>query len=90
MKVKSVNSLAVSDLKTAPESSLESEIHNDSIDLSTEHKKTKESFSDGEKEVNSGVTKQNNNSNLSKQPEKTKEVSSSKIKGHCQTHADKK
>ena len=87
-KVKSVNSLAVSDLETAPESSLESEIRNDSIDLCTEHEKTKESFSDGKKDVN-GVTKQNNDSNLSKQPEKTKEASSSKIKGHHQTH-DKK
>ena len=87
-KVKSVNSLAVSDLETAPGSSLESEIRNDSIDLCTEHEKTKESFSDGKKDVN-GVTKQNNDSNLSKQPEKTKEASSSKIKGHHQTH-DKK
>ena len=49
--MKSVNSLAPSDLETAPESSVETEteIHNNSIDLSTEHEKTKESFSDGEK-----------------------------------------
>ena len=73
VKVKSVNSLAPSNLETAPESSVEIEIHNNSIDFSTEHEKTKESFSDGEKVVNGGVEKQNKDSNLSKQPKKTKD-----------------
>ena len=72
-KVKSVNSLAPSDLETAPESPVATEIHNDSIDFSTEHEKTKESFSDGKKNVNGGVEKQNRDSNLGKQPEKTKD-----------------
>ena len=48
-KVISVNSLAPSDLETAPESSVDTEIHNNSIDFSTEHERTKESFSDGKK-----------------------------------------
>ena len=47
MKMKSVNSLVPSDVDIVPESSIETEICNDSIDLST-----KESLSDGEKEVN--------------------------------------
>ena len=47
--VKSVNSLAPSDQETAPESSVETEICNDSIDFGTEHEKTKESFCDGKK-----------------------------------------
>ena len=73
--MKSVNSLAPSNLETAPESSVETEtdIHNDSIDFSMGHEKTKESFSDGGKNVNGGVEKQNKDSNLSKQPEKTKD-----------------
>ena len=33
----------------------------------------KESFSDGRKNLNGGVEKQNKDSNLSKQPEKTKD-----------------
>ena len=74
--MKSVNSLAPSDLETAPESSVETKIHNDSIDFSTEHEKTKESFSDGERNVNGGVEKQKKDSHLSKQPEKTKDSSS--------------
>ena len=93
MKMKSVNSLAPSDMDTAPESSIETEICNDSIGLSTKESlsdgekevnetevgndsidlSTKEFFSDGQKEVNGGVAKQNNNSNLSNQPEKTKD-----------------
>ena len=44
------------------------QICNDSIDLST-----KKSFSEGEKEVNGGVEKQNDDSDLNKQPEKTKD-----------------
>ena len=71
MKVKSVNSLAPSDMETETETSAETEIHNDSIDLST-----KESFSEGKKEVNGGIEKQNNDSDLNKQPEKTKDSSS--------------
>ena len=71
--MKSVNSLAPSDLEIAPESSVETEIRNDSIDFSMKHEKTKESFSDGKKNVNGGVEKQNKDSNLSKQPEKTKD-----------------
>ena len=71
--VKSVNSLAPSDLETAPESLVETEIHNDSIDFSMEHEKTKESFSDGKQNVDGGVEKQNKDSNLSKKPEKTKD-----------------
>ena len=50
MKVKSVNSSAPSSMETETETSAETEIHNNSIDLST-----KESFSEGEKEVNGGV-----------------------------------
>ena len=38
-KVKSVNLLAPSDLETAPESSVETGICNDSIDFSIEHEK---------------------------------------------------
>ena len=59
-----------SDLEMAPESSVESETHNDSIEFTTEHEKTKESFSDGNGDV---ITPNNNDSNLSEQPEKTKE-----------------
>ena len=44
-KVKSVNSLAPSDMETETETSAETEICNNSIDLST-----KESFSEGQKE----------------------------------------
>ena len=53
VKVKIVNSSAPSDMETEKETSAETEIHNHSIDLST-----KESFSEGEKEVNGGVEKQ--------------------------------
>ena len=49
-KVKIVNSSAPSDLETETETSAETEIRNNSIDLST-----KESFSEGKKEVNGGV-----------------------------------
>ena len=62
-KVKSVNSSAPSDMETETQTSAETEIHNDSIDLSSE----------GEKEVNGGVEKQNDDSDLNKQPEKTKD-----------------
>ena len=51
-KIKMVNSSAPSDMEIETETSAETEIHNDSIDLST-----KESFSEGEKEVNGGVEK---------------------------------
>ena len=71
--MKSVNSLAPSDLETAQESPVETEICYDSIDFSTEHEKTKESFIDGKNNVNEGVEKQNKDFNLSKQPEKTKD-----------------
>ena len=67
-KVKIVNSSAPSDMERETETSTETEIHNNSIDLST-----KESFSEGEKEVNGGVEKQNDDSDLNKQPEKTKD-----------------
>ena len=70
------------------ETSAETEICNDSIDLST-----KESFSEGEKEVNGGVEKQNDDSHLNKQPEKTKDSCSEgekKINGHIQTCSNKK
>ena len=60
-KVKSVNSLAPSDMETETETSSETEIRNDSIDLST-----KECFSEGKKEVNGGVEKQNDDSDLNK------------------------
>ena len=76
VKVKGVNSLPPSDLETAPESSVETDIRNNSIDFSTEHEKIKEPFCDGEKNVNGGVEKQNKDSNLSKQPEKTKDTCS--------------
>ena len=66
VKVKSVNSSAPSDRETETEA--ETEVHYDSIDLST-----KESFSEGKKEVNGGVEKQNDDSDLNKQPEKTKD-----------------
>ena len=46
VKVKIVNSSAPSDMETETETSAEIEIHNDSIDLST-----KESFTEGKKEV---------------------------------------
>ena len=55
-------------METEKETSAETEIHNDLIDLST-----KESFSEGKKEVNGGVEKQNDDSDLNKQPEKTKD-----------------
>ena len=68
VKVKTVNSSAPSDMETEKETSAETEICNDSIDLSI-----KESLSEGKKEVNTGVEKQNDDSDLNKQPEKTKE-----------------
>ena len=68
VKVKSVNSSAPSDMETEIETSAETEICNDSIDLST-----KEYFSEGKKEVNGGVEKRNDDSDLNKQPEKTKD-----------------
>ena len=67
-------------METEAETSAETEIHNDSIDLST-----KESFSEGKKEVNGGVEKQNDDSDLNKQPEKTKDsCSEGEINGHIQ------
>ena len=58
-------------METKKETSAETEIRNNSIDLST-----KESFSEGVKEVNGGVEKQNDDSDLNKQPEKTKDLCS--------------
>ena len=63
--MKIVNSSATSDMETGKEISAETEIHNDSIDLSII-----KSFSEGEKEVNGG---ENDDSDLNKQPEKTKD-----------------
>ena len=60
-KVKTVNLSAPSDMEIKTETSAETEICNDSIDLST-----KEYFSEGEKEVNGAVQKQNNHSDLKK------------------------
>ena len=68
VKVKSVNSSAPGDMETEIETSAETEICNDLIDLST-----KEYFSEGRKEVNGCVEKQNDDSDLNKQPEKTKD-----------------
>ena len=64
-KVKMVNPSAPSDMEKETETSAETEIHNDSIDLST-----KEYFSEGEKEVNGAVEKQSNHSDSKKEPEK--------------------
>ena len=50
------------------ETSAETEIRNDSIDLSS-----KEYFSEGKIEENGGVEKQNDLSDLNKEPEKTKD-----------------
>ena len=50
------------------ETSAETEICNDSINLNT-----KEYFSEGKKEVNGAVERQSNNSDLKKEPEKTKD-----------------
>ena len=66
VKVKMVNSSAPSDMEI--ETAAEIEIRNNSIDLSS-----KESFSKGEKEENGGVEKQNDLSDLNKEPEKTKD-----------------
>ena len=65
-KVKMVNSSAPSD--TEIETSTETEICNNSIDLSS-----KESFSEGEKEENGGVEKQSDLSDLNKEPKKIKD-----------------
>ena len=53
----------------------------------------KESFSEGEKEENGGVEKQNDLSDLNKEPKKTKDSCSDgekKINGHIQTCSNKK
>ena len=50
------------------ETSAETEICNDSINLNT-----KEYFSEGKKEVNGAVERQSNNSDLKKEPKKTKD-----------------
>ena len=63
-----VNLSAPSDMEIETETSAETEICNDSINLNT-----KESFSEGKKEVNSAVEKQSNRSDLRKEPEKTKD-----------------
>ena len=67
-KVKMVNSSAPSDMEIEIETSAETEIRNDSIDLST-----KEYFSEGEKEVNGAIEKQSNHSDSIKEPKKTKD-----------------
>ena len=75
-----VNSSARSDMEIETATSAETEIRNDSIDLSTE-----EYFSEGEQEVNGAVEKQSNHSDLKKEPEKTKDSCfdrEQKIKGH--------
>ena len=79
-KVKMVNSSALSDMEIETETSAETEICNDSVDLST-----KEYFSEGKKEVNGAVEKQSNHSDLKKEPKKTKDScfdGEQKIKGH--------
>ena len=88
VKVKMVNSSAPSDMEIGTETSAETEIHNDSIDLSS-----KESFSEGKKEENGGVDKQNDLSDLNKEPKKSKDSCSNrekKINGHIQTCSNKK
>ena len=79
-KVKTVNLSATSDMEIETETSAETEIRNDSIDLSTE-----EYFTEGEKEVNGAVEKQSNHSDLKKEPKKSKDScfdGEQKIKGH--------
>ena len=63
VKVKMVNSSAPSDMEIETETLAETEICNDSIDLSSN-----ESFSEGKKEENGGVEKQNDLSDLNKEP----------------------
>ena len=80
VKVKIVNLSAPTDMEIETETSAETEICNDSIDLST-----KEYFSEGKKEVNGAVEKQSNHSDLKKEPKKTKDScfdGEQKIKGH--------
>ena len=87
-KVKMVNSSAPSDMEIETETSAETEICNDSIDLST-----KEYFSEGKKEVNGAVEKQSNHSDLKKEPKKTKDSClnrEQKIKGHIKPCCKKK
>ena len=87
-KGKTVNSSAPSDMEIETETSAETEIHNDSIDLST-----KEYFSEGKKEVNGAVEKQSNHSDLKKEPKKTKDSCfdrEQKIKGHIKPCSKKK
>ena len=67
-KVKMVNLSAPSDVEIETETSAETEICNDSINLNT-----KEYFSEGKKEVNGAVERQSNHSDLKKEPEKTKD-----------------
>ena len=87
-KVKMVNLSAPSDMEIETETSAETEICNNSIDLST-----KEYFSEDEKEVNSAVEKQSNHSDLKKEPEKTKDScfdGEQKIKEHIKPCSKKK
>ena len=63
--VKMVNLSAPSDMEIETETSAETEIHNDSINLNI-----KEYFSEGEKEVNGAVERQSNHSDLKKEPKK--------------------
>ena len=87
-KVKMVNSSAPSDMEIETETSAEKEICNNSIDLNS-----KECFSEGKKEENGGVEKQNDLSDLNKEPEKTKDSCSNgekKINGHIQTCSNEK
>ena len=88
VKVKMVNLSAPSDMEIETETSAETEICNNSIDLST-----KEYFSEGEKEVNGTVEKQSNHYDLKKEPEKTKDScfnGEQKIKGHIKPCSKKK
>ena len=82
-KVKMVNSSAPSDMEIETETSAETEICNDSIDLSS-----KESFSQGKKEENGGVEKQNDLSDLNKEPEKTKDLCSDGEKKNKWTYSN--
>ena len=70
------------------ETSAETEIHDDSIDLSTN-----EYFSEGKKEVNSAVEKQSNHSDLKIEPKKIRDScfdGEQKVKGHIKPCSKKK
>ena len=81
--MKIVNSSAPSDMETETETLAETEIHKDSVDF-----RTKESFSEGKKEVNGGVEKQNDDSDFNKQPEKTEDSCSEGEKKNKWTYSN--